>query len=156
MKRTECENRGRITALYNTGYFGGAIPAAGISLATERLKTDWSWRIPIIIQSIPALLVLSTVFLLPESPRWLYLHHREDEAFALLAKYHGNGDPGNPIVRLEVEEFRENIRQDASDKRWWDFRSVKATFFLFVFRGFFIHSLDLEILLRLITRVGAL
>ena len=61
--------------------------------------------------------------------RSLYLHHREDEAFALLAKYHGNGDADNPIVRLEVEEFRENIRQDASDKRWWDFRSVKAAFF---------------------------
>ncbi|KAL5478685.1 hypothetical protein ACEPAI_1962 [Sanghuangporus weigelae] len=119
--------RGRITALYNTGYFGGAIPAAGISLATERLNTDWSWRIPVLIQLIPALVVMLAVFFLPESPRWLYLHHREAEAFALLAKYHGNGSAENPIVKLEIEEFTENIQQNASDKRWWDFRALVAT-----------------------------
>ena len=113
-------SRGRITALYNTGYFGGAIPAAGISLGTERLSSDWSWRIPILIQAIPAICVMSTVFFLPESPRWLYLHGRESEAFALLKKYHGNGDVNNPIVKLQVEEFRENIALNASDKRWWE------------------------------------
>ncbi|EJD04682.1 general substrate transporter [Fomitiporia mediterranea MF3/22] len=119
--------RGRITALYNTGYFGGAIPAAAISLGTERLTTDWSWRIPILVQCIPAIIVMSVVFFLPESPRWLYLHGREEEAFALLTKYHGNDDPNNPIVKLQIEEFKENIKQNASDKRWWDFRALIAT-----------------------------
>ena len=108
--------------MYNTGYFGGAIPAAAISLGTERLTTDWSWRIPILVQCIPAIVVMAVVLFLPESPRWLYLHGREEEAFALLTKYHGNGDPNNPIVKLQIEEFKENIAQNASDKRWWDFR----------------------------------
>lgn len=123
-------DRGRITALYNTGYFGGAIPAAGISLGTQHLASDWSWRIPVLIQALPAILVVSTVFFLPESPRWLYLHGREAEAFALLTRYHGNGDAANAIVRLEVEEFREGLRMDASDKRWWDFKYVLVRMFL--------------------------
>ena len=36
----------------------------------------------------------------------------------------GNGDPNHPIVQLEVEEFREKIKLDGSDKRWWDFKCV--------------------------------
>jgi hypothetical protein len=38
-----------------------------------------------------------------------------------LAKYHGNGSRDNPIVQLEWSELKENIRIDASDKRWWDY-----------------------------------
>jgi len=47
-------------------------------------------------------------------------HDRQEEAIAFLAKYHGNGDPDAPLVRLEVEEMREGIRIDGIDKRWWD------------------------------------
>ena len=114
--------RGRITSLYNTGYFGGAIPAAGIGLATSSMSSDWAWRIPILIQAIPAIIVMIAVWFLPESPRWLYLHGREQEAFAILARYHGNGDVNNAIVQLQIKEFKDNIDQDASDKRWWDYK----------------------------------
>ena len=38
-----------------------------------------------------------------------------------LSKYHGNGSRDNPIVQLEWKELKENIKLDASDKRWWDY-----------------------------------
>ena len=108
--------------MYNTGWNGGAIPAAAITLGTSRLTTDWSWRIPLILQAFPATLVVLTVWFLPESPRWLYIRGREKEAFDFLIKYHGNGDPNNPVVKLQIEEFKQNISLDGSDKRWWDFK----------------------------------
>jgi hypothetical protein len=40
---------------------------------------------------------------------------------AFLAKYHGNGSRDNPIVQLEWKEFKENIKLDDADKRWWDY-----------------------------------
>lgn len=40
---------------------------------------------------------------------------------AFLTKYHGNGSQDNPIVQLEWKEFKESIKLDASDKRWWDY-----------------------------------
>ena len=110
-----------MAAFYNTGWNGGAIPAAGITLATSKMSSDWSWRIPLILQAFPALIVVLTVWFLPESPRWLYMHGHEKRAFDFLVKYHGNGDSSNPIVQLQMDEFKENIQQNGSDKRWWDF-----------------------------------
>jgi len=53
-----------------------------------------------------------------QSPRWLIAVGRKDEARAILAKYHGNGDPHAPLVLLEWKEFEESVKLDASDKRW--------------------------------------
>lgn len=39
--------RGRMTGFYNTGWFGGSIPAAAITLGTSYMKSDWGWRIPL-------------------------------------------------------------------------------------------------------------
>lgn len=45
---------------------------------------------------------------------------REEEALAFLVKYHGNGDANSRLVRLEIEEMRQGIKQDGLDKTWWD------------------------------------
>ena len=115
-------SRGRLTSLYTTGWFAGSIPAAAITRSTSGLHSDWSWRIPLIIQAFPALLVSVIAWLIPESPRWNYMRGNDEKAFDFLAKYHGHGDRHNPIVQLEIREFREKISFDGSDKRWWDFR----------------------------------
>ncbi|KAH8916304.1 general substrate transporter [Atractiella rhizophila] len=119
--------RGKITGLYNSGWNGGAIPAAAITFGTSFVNSTWSWRVPLILQAVPATLVICTCLLLPESPRWLYANGRQQEAIDFLVKYHGNGDPNHPLVKLEIEEFHENIKQDAADKRWWDVRPLVAT-----------------------------
>lgn len=50
------------------------------------------------------------------------MHGHDKTAFDFLIKYHGNGDPNNPIVQLEIAEFKDNIKLNGSDKRWWDFK----------------------------------
>ncbi|KDQ20610.1 hypothetical protein BOTBODRAFT_61717 [Botryobasidium botryosum FD-172 SS1] len=119
--------RGRMTALYNTGWNGGAIPAAGIVFATSNLTTNWSWRIPLIIQAVPASCVIALVWFCPESPRWLYANGRYAEAEAFLVKYHGANNPNDPLVKLQMEEFKENISQTGSDKRIFDYSSLYKT-----------------------------
>ncbi|EJD50867.1 putative MFS lactose permease [Auricularia subglabra TFB-10046 SS5] len=116
--------RGRMTALYNTGWNAGAIPAAAICLGTKSMQSNWAWRIPLIIQAAPAFVVCCLVWFLPESPRWLFFNKRDDEAIAFLVKYHGNNDPNNALVKLEIEEFRSKIQTNGSDKRWWDYKDL--------------------------------
>ena len=43
-----------------------------------------------------------------------------------LAKYHGNGSRDHPIVQLEWKQLKENIKLNASDKRWWDYVGVST------------------------------
>jgi MFS family permease len=46
----------------------------------------------------------------PESPRWLIANDKHDQALAILAKYHANGDQNNATVQFEYREIKETIR----------------------------------------------
>ncbi|TFK43784.1 general substrate transporter [Crucibulum laeve] len=119
--------RGRLTGLYNTFYYSGSILCTGITVATGRIEGTVSWRAPLAIQIAPAGILLIFSWLLPESPRWLISVGRKEEARAILAKYHGNGDPNAPLVLLEWKEYEEAVKLDASDKRWWDYSELVNT-----------------------------
>lgn len=84
------------------------------------MKSDYSWRIPIILQAFACSIVLLAVFTIPESPRWLMANGRESEAHDFLVKYHGGGDEKSRLVALEIAEFRASIVLNGSDKCWWD------------------------------------
>ena len=62
------------------------------------------------VQGIFSVIQLSFIWWVPESPRWLISKDRTDEALAMLAKYHANGDPTNPTVQFEYEEIKETLR----------------------------------------------
>ena len=65
------KERARIGSLFNASWFIGAIVAAGVTLGTFQLPTNWGWRIPSILQVVPSLLQILFISFLPESPRWL-------------------------------------------------------------------------------------
>lgn len=50
------------------------------------------------------LLVLGTL-IIPESPRWLVKAGRTEEAFEIIAKLRGDGDPDHPDVKRETQEI---------------------------------------------------
>lgn len=66
------------------------------------------------------MVVICSVFFIPESPRFLMANGKEQEALDFLVKYHGGGDRNSKLVALEYAEFKEGISQTGSDKRWWD------------------------------------
>ncbi|KAI1268083.1 putative MFS lactose permease [Xylariaceae sp. FL1019] len=119
--------RGRATGFYNCGWFGGSIPAAAIVYGANSIQSNWSWRLPLLLQAFACVIVLFTVWIIPESPRYLIANNRIDEATDFLVKYHGNGDPNSRLVLLELEEMREQIRIDGVDKRPFDYRPLLLT-----------------------------
>ncbi|KIR97093.1 hypothetical protein L804_05755 [Cryptococcus deuterogattii 2001/935-1] len=46
---------------------------------------------------------------LPESPRYLVKKNRSDEALAILARYHANGDESDPLVQFELQEIKQTL-----------------------------------------------
>ncbi|GFZ48442.1 hypothetical protein JCM24511_06190 [Saitozyma sp. JCM 24511] len=119
--------RGRCTGLYNCGWFGGSIPAALVTFGTNYMDNNFSWRLPLILQAFACGIVVFAVWFIPESPRFLFLNGRREEAYEFLARYHGGGNPNSKLVLLEIAEFEEGIALNGSDKRWWDYRPLFAT-----------------------------
>ena len=64
--------------------------------------------LPSLLQLLPSLIQLSTIWFLPESPRWLISNDRHEEAMAALKRYHGEGEE-TELVKLEFEEIRAAI-----------------------------------------------
>jgi hypothetical protein len=110
-----------------SSWHGGSIPAAAITLATQKIQSDLSWRLPLIFQCVPACIVLCLVWFLPESPRWLLANGRDEEARAFLVRYHGGGDPDHPVVDVQWKEFKKSIAINGTDKRWYDYSDLFRT-----------------------------
>ncbi|RDX55288.1 hexose transporter [Lentinus brumalis] len=115
------KERARIGSLFNASWFIGAIVAAGVTLGTFEMPTNWGWRIPSVLQVIPSLLQITFIWFLPESPRWLVSKGRGEEAYAILAKYHAEGDLNSEFVRLEFAEIEETLKleKEQAGKSSW-------------------------------------
>ena len=116
------KERATLTSLFNASYFIGSIMASGIAIRTTGIAGDWSWRVPSLLQIVPSLLQICTVFLLPESPRWLISQDRDDEAFEVLTKYHAEGDSSSLLVQAEMAQIRSTIKieMEHSKQTWLD------------------------------------
>ncbi|KAH6887708.1 general substrate transporter [Thelonectria olida] len=135
------KDRVTITAICNTCWFLGSIAAAWITYGTRTIPSTWSWRIPSLLQLAPSVIQLSTIWFLPESPRWLISNDRDSEALAALARYHGDGEE-TELVKLEYQEIRTAIEYEkVSGQTTW--KSMVSTpgnryrVFLVVCMGFF-------------------
>lgn len=83
--------------------------AAGVTLGTFAMTSNWGWRIPSLLQAAPSLLQVSFICFLPESPRWLISKGRGDEAYTILVKYHAEGDHESEFVKAEYAQIEETL-----------------------------------------------
>jgi hypothetical protein len=136
------KERPYLTSLFNASYFIGAIIAAGIAIRTTEIAGDWSWRVPSLMQMCPSLLQIVFVYFLPESPRWLVSKDRDDEAFAVLTKYHAEGDATSILVQAEMAQIRSTIKieMEHSKQSWLDMfrtKGMRRRVLITVFLGLF-------------------
>ncbi|KAF9873805.1 MFS lactose [Colletotrichum karsti] len=122
--------RGLAGGLYNVlGWYIGSMTASWTCYGTANIGGNMSWRIPYIIQIVPAAVIICVVWFIPESPRWLFAHQKVEAATAILVKYHGNGNPDSAVVKLECEEIKYSLEAEAelSRGRWWDYKILVKT-----------------------------
>ncbi|OAQ65486.1 MFS monosaccharide transporter [Pochonia chlamydosporia 170] len=119
--------RGVLTAFYNCTYAVGALMAAGVTRGSVQFAGDTAWRVPVWCQLICPAIVAALIMFFPESPRWLFANKKEEAAVEFLTTYHGDGNPNHPLVRLQIDEYRQVISLNGSDKKWWDYSDLYKT-----------------------------
>ncbi|KAJ5290002.1 transcriptional regulator family: Fungal Specific TF [Penicillium atrosanguineum] len=111
------QHRGKLTTMYNTLWYVGAIVAAWTVFGTIKYTSEASWRIPVGMQAVMPLVQFMGIWFLPESPRWLCAQNRPEEAFEVLIKYHASGERNDPFCAFEFHEIQETIRMEKENSQ---------------------------------------
>jgi sugar porter (SP) family MFS transporter len=83
------EIRGALLVLQEFSIVFGIVIAFWTTYGTRYMPSEWSWRLPFLIQMIPGFILGIGIIFLPFSPRWLSSKGRDQEALENLAKLRG-------------------------------------------------------------------
>ncbi|KAL5596313.1 hypothetical protein FOVSG1_010002 [Fusarium oxysporum f. sp. vasinfectum] len=78
--------RGSLLVLEALSIVIGAIISYWITYGTKDMASEWSFRLPFLLQMPPALLVGLGIHFFPYSPRWLVMRQRDDDSLHALAQ----------------------------------------------------------------------
>ncbi|PVI02915.1 general substrate transporter [Periconia macrospinosa] len=114
------KERAFLGSMFNAFFGVGAVLGAGIVVRTLTIPSDWSWRLPSMLQACPSVIQIVFAFFVPESPRWLVSKDRSEEALAILIKYHAEGDASLELPHVELAEITKALEiENDSRKRGW-------------------------------------
>ncbi|OQV11257.1 hypothetical protein CLAIMM_15118, partial [Cladophialophora immunda] len=102
--------RGFVVSTYQLGIMTGSLIMSIIAYGTSHLEGEASFRIPLGLFFVVPAIVGVSVFFFPESPRWLLVHGRRDEALASLRRYR-QGRFSDEEILAEFESQIAQIRQ---------------------------------------------
>ena len=136
LRRKDCLIRVTRVPTYQTeiapaplrGFFVGSIQLlltfgsliAGIVNESMSKKTDESgWQIATALQALPAVIILSLLWLTPNSPRWLVFNDRSDEAVKVLKTVRKKEAVEYGQPELEVAAMREQGAIGRQKKGGW-------------------------------------
>ena len=75
-----------ISAAFFSNYLVLTLGESGAEWAEMLRLAEWNWRWMLGIETLPAILYLFALMFVPESPRWLAMQGRDDEARAILTR----------------------------------------------------------------------
>ncbi|KAN0095645.1 general substrate transporter [Hyaloscypha variabilis] len=94
-----------IVVLHNVVFY---CIASWLTLAFSYIDNSAQWRVPLALQLVPCFVLCCMLPLLPESPRWLIMQDRREEAHEALRRYLGKDLPeDDPIVLNELLSIEE-------------------------------------------------
>lgn len=106
-----------VTSIYNTSIFIGLILGSWITFGTYSIPSNWSWKIPCLLQIILPAYQMCLIWFCPESPRWLVTRGRVEEARSILIHYHGNGSE-DLVVQAEMQDIMAGVEADHTQMKF--------------------------------------
>ncbi|KAI1613781.1 putative sugar transporter [Exophiala viscosa] len=115
---TPAHLRGRTIAMELSTLIVGIVLAYWTDYGCSSYTNGFQWRFPIALQIVFALFLIVLCFLLPESPRWLASHGREQEALETICVLR-DGHPEDDKVAFEFNEIRDAIALEQEESGSW-------------------------------------
>ena len=117
---THPRSRSLVVASWDSYWILGQVISSWTNFGCSYITTSWQWRIPYIIQVLPAVYILVAVQFVPETPRFMISKGKHEEALKFLVDYHGNGDPDDPLVLYEFDEIMRTLQaeKEAKAEKW--------------------------------------
>ncbi|KAJ5476234.1 MFS sugar transporter [Penicillium sp. IBT 31633x] len=109
---TSAKHRGQHVVVDGICICLGYVLCNWIDFGLSKIDGPLQWRIPLAISFFFSVVVLASVFLLPESPRWLVRVGRIEEANNSLAAYKGLSDD-DEAVRMEIAGIETSLEDTA-------------------------------------------
>ncbi|RSM09891.1 hypothetical protein CEP52_003886 [Fusarium oligoseptatum] len=81
---------------------------------------EWAWRLPLFVQVIPpGILLILSLLILPESPSWLMIHGKEEQALRALKIFKGKGVDAEASLEaikraVEMEKAASETQKESS------------------------------------------
>ncbi|OAG39863.1 hypothetical protein AYO21_05929 [Fonsecaea monophora] len=91
------------------------------------------WRAPLAFQCLPSILLLLVIIKVPESPRWLIMQDRSEEALGILQKLHIPTE-----AQVEYAQIQRQVRADRGLAASWWAMFTKPTYRKRSFMGLFV------------------
>ena len=98
-----------ISAAFFSNYLILRLGASDLGWVQALNLADWNWRWMLGVEAIPAIVYFLALFAVPESPRWLVMHDRDDEALGIMERVSDAGQ-----ARAGLEAVREALNAEAS------------------------------------------
>lgn len=109
-------HRSIATALYNTGWYVGGTIGAFITFGTRNYQSEWSWRIPTVLQLLIPLIALPGFIMAPESPRFLVSVDKLEAAREMLMRHH-DGYNNPDLVNFELLEITATLQAEKESQQ---------------------------------------
>ena len=105
-------SRGRLVALYQLSIVLGILISYFINYLLHDIG-DTNWRWMFLTGTIPSLLFFILLFLVPETPRYLFKKGKKEESYRILEKINGKEEADKAIVQIEesLSETKVSFRQ---------------------------------------------
>jgi len=100
-----------ISVAFFMNYLVLKLGQSGTDLALALHLGEWNWRWMLGMEALPALLYFFSLWLVPESPRWLVMKDREREALQVMSRF----NPSDK-ARDQIYEIQSSVSQESAGK----------------------------------------